>query len=126
MRYMVPAASALLLSLAVLISNVSSQDAAPGAAKPKATPKSSEESPEAAAIRAGSSAFVEAFNKKDAKAVVEFWTPEGEYIDDEGNIFAGREAIEKGYTQFFKANPAAKLKLAVLSLIHISEPTRPY
>ncbi len=116
MRYVVSAATTLVLSLVVLIPNLSAQETSPSAAKAKAATKGAEESPDAVAIREASAAFVEAFNKKDAKAVVEFWTPDGEYIDDEGNIFKGREAIEKGYTQFFKANPAAKLKLAVGSI----------
>lgn len=116
MRYFLSAASTLLLSLAIMSPTVVAQDAAPRAGKPKPTPESKKESPEAAAIRAQSAAFVEAFNKKDSKAVVEFWTPEGEYIDEDGIILKGREAIEERYKDFFKEKSDAKLRLEIDSI----------
>jgi hypothetical protein len=45
-------------------------------------------------IRAGSEVFVAAFNKHDARAVAGLWTDDGEYIDDSGRRFAGRQAID--------------------------------
>jgi uncharacterized protein (TIGR02246 family) len=116
MRYMGSTASTLLLSLAITTSNVVAQDAPPRALKNKPTPKSEGEAPEAAAIRGQSQAFVEAFNKKDSKAVVEFWTPEGEYIDEDGIILQGRNAIEDRYKEFFKEKSDAKLRLAIDSI----------
>lgn len=116
MRRKMGVAIVLALCLSDVVGYVMAQEAAPGASKPKVVTKSAEDSPEVLAIRDTSAAFVEAFNKKDAKAVVEFWTPEGEYVDDEGGIHKGRDEIEKGYTQFFKANPKANLKLEVTSI----------
>ena len=71
---------------------------------------------EIAAIRAQSEAFVSAFNKQDAKAVAALWTKDGEYIDDAGRSFVGRDAIEKGYAEFFAANPSAKIQVAIDSV----------
>jgi uncharacterized protein (TIGR02246 family) len=69
-----------------------------------------------AAIRAESQAFVDAFNKGDAKAIAELWTEEGEYIDDSGHTFAGRDAIETGYARFFTENPHVQIRIVIDSL----------
>ncbi len=75
---------------------------------------------EIAAIRTASEAFVLAFNKADAKAVAAFWTEDGEYIDDTGLQFTGREAIEEGYAKYFAANPNTKIKITIDSLRLVS------
>ncbi|MCL4202503.1 MAG: SgcJ/EcaC family oxidoreductase [Pirellulaceae bacterium] len=82
-----------------------------------------ESSPELAAIRAGSEAFVAAFNQGDAKAIAALWTEDGEYIDDRGRRYAGREAIEKGYAEFFTGNPGAAIQIAIDSLRLVSPNT---
>jgi len=79
----------------------------------KSSAEPQESSPELAAIRAGSEAFVAAFNKGDAKAIAVLWTEDGEYIDDRGRRFAGREAIEKGYAEFLTDNPGAVMQIAI-------------
>ncbi len=86
-------------------------------AKPAATAAEQPELPfDLAAIRATSDAFVEAFNKGDAKSVASLWTGDGDYIDDSGRAFAGREAIEKAYAEYFAANPGARIRIAIDSL----------
>lgn len=65
----------------------------------------------AEAIRNEVAASVLAFNKRDAKAVAAFWTKDGEFINENGQTFVGRVAIEKFYTELFAAQPSAKLKL---------------
>ena len=45
------------------------------------------------AIRKQSQLFVAAFNKRDAKAVATCWTEDGEFIDDTGRRWAGRECL---------------------------------
>lgn len=110
----------LMFMSLVVVQRSTGQDATPAGGKAAKPAARGTADADAAAIRAQSEAFVEAFNKKDAKGVVEFWTVEGEYIDDEGNRHAGRDAIEKGYQQFFKANPEAKLKLSIDSIRVIS------
>lgn len=91
-----------------------------GGAQEKASKEHPESSQDLAAIRAGSKAFVAAFNKRDAKAVAACWTEDGEYIDDAGRRFAGRDAIEKGYAEFFADNPDVKIRLAIDSLRQVS------
>ena len=69
----------------------------------------------------GSLAFVAAFNQKNAKAVAALWTPDGEYTDDAGRRFQGREAIEKGYAKHFAENPNVKLRVTIDSLRLLSD-----
>jgi uncharacterized protein (TIGR02246 family) len=76
---------------------------------------------EVAAIRAESQAFVEAFNKGNAKGIAELWTADGEYVDDTGRTFAGRSAIEQEYAQFFKTNKGHKMLLAIDSIKLLSD-----
>ena len=64
----------------------------------------------------GSEAFVAAFNKADAKAVAALWTEDGQYSDDTGRVFAGREAIGNAYAEFFAKNPGARMRVVVDSL----------
>jgi uncharacterized protein (TIGR02246 family) len=66
-----------------------------------------------AAIRASADAFVQAFNRGDAKAIAELWTADGSLADDQGRLLKGRKAIENEYTAFFKAHPGVKMEVAV-------------
>lgn len=61
-------------------------------------------------------AFRDAFNRGDAKAVAALWAPDGEYIDEEGRRFIGRETIAAEYAKFFAAYPGVKIQIAVDSL----------
>jgi hypothetical protein len=50
------------------------------------------------AIRKGDDAYVEAYNKQDAKAIAAMWSPEAVYVDPEtGKEAVGREEIEKEF-----------------------------
>lgn len=90
--------------------------------KPPAPAAQLPESPaDLAAIRAASDAFVAAFNKGDAKAVASLWTEDGQHIDESGHVFAGRNAIEKVYADFFADNPEARIRIAIDSLRLVSE-----
>ncbi|MBN2294373.1 MAG: SgcJ/EcaC family oxidoreductase [Pirellulales bacterium] len=73
------------------------------------------------AIRAGSRAFVTAFNKRNAKAIAELWTKDGEYIDETGRSFVGRDAIKKAYAQFFAENSKSKIQIMIDSLRLLSD-----
>ncbi len=83
-----------------------------GAAKPNG---------ELEAIRAGSELFVAAFNKGDAKSIASLWATDGEYIDEEGTRFEGREAIEKCYAEVFANRPDAKIQVTIDALRMISD-----
>lgn len=58
-------------------------------------------------------AFVEAFQKGDAKAVAGFWTADGDYTDQLGQTFKGRAAIEKVFGEFFAENKGLKLRIDI-------------
>ena len=78
---------------------------------------------ELAAIRAGAQAFVAAFNRRDAKAVAALWTKNGEYIDESGRRFLGREAIEQSYSEFFANSPKVTLRVMIDSLRLLNDGT---
>jgi uncharacterized protein (TIGR02246 family) len=78
---------------------------------------------ELAPLRQSAQVFTDAFNRGDAKAVAALWTKDGEYIDETGNRFAGRDAIEKEYARFFAAQPKAKISVVVDSLRQVNENT---
>jgi uncharacterized protein (TIGR02246 family) len=90
------------------------------AKKPPATTSAAAPS-ELQAIRQTSQLFIAAFNKGDAQAVAALWTATGEYVDDAGRVFTGREAIEQEYARFFKEHPGHKIKLTIDSLKLLSE-----
>jgi uncharacterized protein (TIGR02246 family) len=68
------------------------------------------------AIRATADAFVQAFNRGDARAVAALWTEKGTMADDRGQIFKGRKAIEAEYVALFKEHPGAKMEVAIQSI----------
>ena len=71
---------------------------------------------EEAAITKTAEAFVEAFQKGDAKAVAAFWAPDGDYVDATGRVLQGRPAIEKDFENLFAENKGLKLRIEVASL----------
>jgi uncharacterized protein (TIGR02246 family) len=62
-----------------------------------------------------------AFNKHDAKAVSEMFLPEGELVDDNGNVIRTREAIEAHYGEIFKTHPKSSMKVANETIRPIGE-----
>jgi uncharacterized protein (TIGR02246 family) len=71
---------------------------------------------EEAALLKNAAAFVEAFHKGDAKKIAAFWTADGDYTDETGKLFKGREAIEKLFNGFFAENKGLKLRIDIASL----------
>jgi len=69
-----------------------------------------------ASIRQQSQRLVEAHNAGQAKAVAAAFLPEGEAVDEEGNVYQGREQVEQVFTKFFEAYPGAKMTLDVASI----------
>jgi uncharacterized protein (TIGR02246 family) len=61
-------------------------------------------------------AFVVTFNKGDAKALADFFTPDGDMVDPEGQHIKGRKAIEEVYQQYFAATKGAKLFIHITSV----------
>lgn len=93
----------------------------PSGSRGDSTGAQADEAPDLAAIRHGSVEFIEAFNRGDAKAIAEMWTPEGEYVDHLGRGYFGRDEIEKAYAALFADNPNGKLRLTIDSLRLISK-----
>jgi uncharacterized protein (TIGR02246 family) len=68
---------------------------------------------EEAALQKCAEAFVEAFHKGEAKALAALWTPDGDYTDQRGRHFKGREAIEKVFSELFAENKGLKLRINI-------------
>jgi uncharacterized protein (TIGR02246 family) len=80
-----------------------------------------EPSADEAAIRKADAAYVQAFNKHDAKALADAWSPEAVYLNRvTGGEVVGRSAIAEQFTALFKARPEVKLDLNIESIQFIS------
>ncbi len=77
------------------------------------TVHAAETDPQDAAITKMAEAFVAAFQKGDAKALSEFWTPDGDYVDANGRVLKGRQAIEQSFAEVFANNKGLKLRIEV-------------
>lgn len=65
--------------------------------------------------------YIAAFNKKDAKAVADFWSPEAVYTDEvTGEQFVGRKAIADLFTRLFESDNDSKLDIDVQSIDFLS------
>jgi uncharacterized protein (TIGR02246 family) len=53
-----------------------------------------------------------AFNRHDAKAVADSFLPEGELVDENGNVIRTRAALEDHYAEIFKTKPQSHMKVA--------------
>ncbi len=80
-----------------------------------------EEAGAEAAVRKAGDAYVQAFNKHDAKGVAGFWSPEAIYINRAtGEQVVGREAIAAQFTDLFKDRPDIKLATTTASVDFVS------
>lgn len=67
-------------------------------------------------IRQQSLRMVEAYNRGQAKAVAAAFLPEGEAIDEAGNVYQGRDQVEQIFGKFFERFPGAKMTLDVAAI----------
>ena len=65
------------------------------------------------AIRKTSETYAKAYGAGDAKAVAAHFTPDAEYVDEQGNLFEGRLAIEEALTAFFAENSGYQLDIEI-------------
>jgi uncharacterized protein (TIGR02246 family) len=79
-------------------------------------PARADEAAEKAALQKVGEAFIEAFQKGDAKAVAAFWVADGDYTDLTGRHLKGRDAIEKAFAEYFAENKGLKVRIDSLSL----------
>lgn len=68
------------------------------------------------AIRQTAVGYAKAFNARDAKAIAELWTPEGELVNEQGQEFRGRKAIEKEFAGIFAEHKNLAAEIVVNSV----------
>ena len=93
----------------------------PAPAKQPAPAKS--QSPAERAVRKAAHDFDQAFNAGDAEKVAGLWTTDAEYVDEDGQRYVGRDLIKKEYSEFFAANPQAKITSVTDSVRLINDST---
>lgn len=86
------------------------------AEEPEATAEENPHAADMAAIVKNAETFVAAFNQADAAALAELFTPDAEYIDETGEIFQGRQAIQDNLSGDFAENAGAQLELEIESI----------
>lgn len=65
-------------------------------------------------------AFVKAYAQRDAKTVAALFTEDAEYVDMQGEVFVGRQAIEQTLAQYFRDNPKCTLELDIVGIRFLS------
>lgn len=65
------------------------------------------------AVEKAELATIAAFNKGDAAALAALFAEKGELVDENGNVFAGREQITRLFKAFFERFPKAELQMEV-------------
>ena len=81
----------------------------------------SDQSVDEAAIRQTAASYVEAFNRHDAKAVADHWSPDAVYLNrSTGEEVVGREAIAEQFASLFEEQPELKLEVTVTSIQFVS------
>ena len=83
-------------------------------------PVSEKRSADEEAIRQADDSFVKAYGQANAKSVAAHFTADAEYVDELGNVFQGRAAIEESLTEFFDENPGCKLEMNIDTIRFIS------
>jgi uncharacterized protein (TIGR02246 family) len=105
---------AALLAAGALLGGLTAWGRLPGGARAQDKPGATERS-EGKEANGRRAAFIEAFNKGDARAVAAFWAPDATYVDQAGRTHKGREAIQQLYEKVFAARKGAKLAIHVTS-----------
>lgn len=72
------------------------------------------------AIRLTGDTFVKAYALNDAKATAAHFTADAEYIDEQGQVYQGREAIEDAMSALFTDNPGCQIELDIESIKLVS------
>lgn len=67
------------------------------------------------AVAAAAEATVAAFNAGDADGLANLFNADGELIDEDGNVFAGRDEVRELFSRFFERFPGAVLDLDVVA-----------
>ena len=91
-------------------------------AEPKSAtlPASDKHSADEAAIRQTGDTYEKAYGAADAKSIAAHFTPDAEYIDEQGNVHQGRAAIEAAMTAHFAENSGCQIEINISSIRFIS------
>jgi len=74
-----------------------------------------------AAIRKAAASYAEAFNKHDAQALADHWSPDAVYLNrSTGGESVGRAAIAEEFATLFKEKPGLKIEVTVASVQFVS------
>jgi uncharacterized protein (TIGR02246 family) len=68
------------------------------------------------AIRKAAAAYVQAMNKCDLDAIMSFWAPDADFVDETGKATRGREALTELFKQSLPAMKGSKFAGKMLSL----------
>jgi uncharacterized protein (TIGR02246 family) len=92
----------------------------PSGAEPAAAPLTDPRADEAT-IRDNAQKYVDAFNRRDARALAQMWSPEAVYMNPiTGERVTGRSAIEQEFAAVFTGGGDARLEVAVESIDFVS------
>jgi uncharacterized protein (TIGR02246 family) len=86
------------------------------AKKAEAAPSQSARDTEEAALRKTTAAYIDALNSLDADAVMSFWGPDCDYINEAGKPTKGRDAIGARFKQGLPHKKGHKAKLQIHSI----------
>ncbi|QDT96602.1 SgcJ/EcaC family oxidoreductase [Gimesia aquarii] len=78
---------------------------------PSVAQSSSDSSADLKAIQAAGQAFIKAFNHRDADAIATMWDEDGDYIDETGTVYSGREAIKNEFERYFHNSYGRKVQV---------------
>ena len=65
------------------------------------------------AIRQADAAFIAAYDQGDAAKVAAHFTDDAEFVDERGNVYHGRSAIETSLAEMFAENKDCRLELNI-------------
>jgi uncharacterized protein (TIGR02246 family) len=74
----------------------------------------------AEAVGKAFASLAKAYNARDPKALAEMFTPNGEFIDADENVFQGRDAIAREFTALFEINPKNSVEIVADDIREIS------
>ena len=89
---------------------------------PKASklPESKPRSVDEEAIRLTGQTFVKAYCQGDAKTIAAHFTKDAEYIDERGEVYQGRESIERAMKELFAENEGCQIEMEIETIRFIS------
>ena len=83
-------------------------------------PEASDRSVDEIAIRLTGQSFVDAYQKKNAKAISDLFVADAEFIDEYGNLHQGRDEIQAAFTNVFWHNSGTDFEMEISSIRFLS------